>query len=98
MYVPFSFFRELFGYQWLQKPVLEKLLVEVITDKEYDQFVSAMERLSSSPYSYRMKDFIMNYTSTLLRKTATSEIPKLQYDEQGRSYITVYGKQIICNF
>lgn len=82
----------------MQKPVLEKQLVEVVTDKEYEQFVSAMERLTSLPYSYRVKDFIMNYTATLMKKTASSEIPKLQYDEQGRSYITIYGKTIIVVF
>lgn len=89
----FYLLRDLAGYQWLQKPVLEKQLVEAITDKEYEQFVGALERLSSLPYSYRVKDFIMNYTTTLLNKTTSSEIPKLQYDEEGRSYITIYGKK-----
>lgn len=60
-------------------------------DKEYESFISAMERLTSLPYSYRVKDFIMKYTAPLMKTIKASEVPKLQYDEQGRSYITVYG-------
>lgn len=93
----FKFCSELTGYQWLQKPELEKQLVEILVDKEYESFISAMERLRSLPYAYRIKDFIMKYTTPLMKKITASEVPKLQYDEQGRSYITVYGEFFVCS-
>lgn len=65
--------------------------MEVIKDKEYDNFVSAMERLSSLPYAYKVKDFIMQYMTPLMHKSSSSEIPKVHHDEEGRAYITVYG-------
>lgn len=80
------------GFQWIQKLDLEKQLVEVISEKEYNNFISTMERLCSLPYAIRAKDFIFKYRSPLLSATATSEIPKPQYDADGRAYITTYGK------
>lgn len=75
--------------------MLEKQLIEIVSDKEYEHFISAMERLASLPYAYRVKDFIMKYSTPLMQRTSASDIPKLQYDEQGRSYITVYGINLI---
>lgn len=83
--------RDLTGYKWLEKEVLEKQMVEVLNEKDYDAFVAAMERLCSLPYSYRLKDFILTYKKPLLSQTKSFEIPKLQYDEDGRGYITTYG-------
>lgn len=80
------------GYQWTQKSDLEKQLVEVISDKEYGNFINTMERLCSLPYAIRAKDFIFKYRSPLLSPTTTLEIPKPQYDTDGRAYITTYGE------
>lgn len=80
------------GYQWIQKADLEKQLVEIISDKEYSSFISTMERLCSLPYAIRAKDFVLKYRSPLLSPTTTLEIPKPQYDADGRAYITTYGK------
>ncbi|XP_022911432.1 small ribosomal subunit protein uS9m [Onthophagus taurus] len=78
------------GYQWLDKSQLETKLVETITDREYDNFVTAIERLVSLPYSYKCIDFVRNYQKALISQTKSMEIPELKYDEQGRGYITVY--------
>lgn len=57
-----------------------------------------MERLCAHPYSYRIKDFILNYRKPLMSQTKTYEIPKPQYDEKGVAFITTYGKINIINF
>lgn len=80
------------GYKWLDKEVLEKKLVETVTDKEYEYFVATMQRFVKMPYSYRAKDFILSYCQSLMSQTRTLEIPTLQYDEDGRAFITTYGK------
>ena len=82
------------GSQWLPKAELEKILVEQIEEIEYDNFVNAMSRLSSLPYSYRVKDFIYTYRKPLIADNQNTEIPKPQYDEKGRQFITTYGNSI----
>lgn len=83
---------DLTGTQWISKDQLELRLVEQIKDIEYNNFVNAMTRLANHPYSYRVKDFINNYRWSLLNQTVTLEIPKPQVDQDGRSFITVYGE------
>lgn len=81
---------QLSGYQWLDKQLLEKKLVETITDRDYDGFLSVMERLSKLPYSYRVKDFIMEYRKPLMNQTRAYEAIKPQVGEDGRQFVTVY--------
>lgn len=67
----------------------------MIEDIEYDNFVNAMTRLSSLPYAYRVKEFIYTYRKPLIADTKGNEIPKPQYDEQGRQIVTTYGRIIL---
>lgn len=80
------------GRQWSSKDQLEQRLVESIRDIEYSNFVNAMTRLTSHPYSYRCKEFIESYSRPLLNQTITLDIPKPQVDQDGRGFITVYGE------
>lgn len=77
--------------QWLSKDDLETELVELIGDVEYKNFVNAMERLSSLPYSYRIKDFILKYRKPLQTHAMAYEVVKPKYDADGRMYVTTYG-------
>lgn len=83
---------DIIGSQCLPKDQLELRLVETIRDIEYNNFVNAMNRLAAHPYSYRVKDFIDKYRRPLVNQTVTMEIPKPQVDQDGRRFITVYGK------
>lgn len=85
-------FRDLTGSQWLPKGELEKLLVENIEDIEYDNFINAMSRLASLPYSYKTKDFINVHRKPLIAQSNKYEIPEPQYDEKGRMFVTTYGE------
>lgn len=85
---------DLSGTQWLTKDQLENRLVETIREIEHGNFISAITRLANHPYSYRCRDFIDQYRRPLLNQTVTLEIPKPQVDQDGRSFITVYGE--IC--
>lgn len=83
---------DLSGSEWINKDALENFLVEDIRDIEYNNFVNAMDRLANHPYSYRIKEYINKYRKPLMSQTTTYDIPQLQYDKDGRSFITVYGK------
>ncbi|XP_065076322.1 small ribosomal subunit protein uS9m [Ochlerotatus camptorhynchus] len=78
------------GSEWLSKDALEKVLLEDVSDTEYDNFVSVLTRLILHPYSYREKTFIDRYRKPLLMKTDADQIPKPQFDTNGKQSITVY--------
>ncbi|XP_026472421.1 28S ribosomal protein S9, mitochondrial-like [Ctenocephalides felis] len=78
------------GSVWLGKEALEDMVLEQLIDKEYNNFVSAMDRLVAEPYSYRIKDFIEKFRKPLMSQTKTYEVPKVKYGEDGRAYITTY--------
>lgn len=90
-------FRELSGYQWVDKESLEKILVETVSDKSYETLVTTLERLAALPYAYRSKDFIMKYRKALMSQERTYLAPEPQYDADGRAFITTYGKFFIVN-
>jgi hypothetical protein len=79
------------GFHWLDKSTLEKELVETIGDKDYEAFISTLERLCQLPYSYRSKEFIVKYRKPLMSHEQTYQAPKPQNDADGRSFITTYG-------
>lgn len=81
---------ELLASVWITKDELEQSLVEKLTDLEYDNFKLVMERIVSSPYSYRCKDFIEKYRKPLASQRFALEIPKPSYDQDGRAFITTY--------
>ncbi|CAF4808364.1 unnamed protein product [Pieris macdunnoughi] len=81
---------ELSSSVWVSKDQLEIMLVETISDLEYDNFKLVMERLVSTPYSYKCIDFIENYRKPLASQKFALEIPKPSFDEEGRAYITTY--------
>lgn len=75
---------------WFTKDQLEVMLVESITDLEYNNFKLVMERLVSIPYAYRHKDFIEKFRKPLSTQRFALEIPKPNYDNDGRAFITTY--------
>lgn len=81
---------QLDGNVWLSKEQLENMLVEAITDLEYDNFKLVMARITSLPHAYRCKDFIEKYRKPLAMQKFALEIPKPSYDDEGRAFITTY--------
>lgn len=78
------------GSVWLSKEQLENILVETITDLEYDNFKQVMDRIVSLPHAYRCQELIDKYRKPLSTQKFALEIPKPQYDDAGRAYITTY--------
>uniref|UniRef100_W8BNL5 Small ribosomal subunit protein uS9m n=1 Tax=Ceratitis capitata TaxID=7213 RepID=W8BNL5_CERCA len=78
------------GFQWMPKEQLESMLVEQINDLEYTNFTNAMDRLVSLPFSYKCQNFIKKFSKPLLDQTKQLEIPKPQFDADGRQFVTTY--------
>ncbi|XP_057671672.1 28S ribosomal protein S9, mitochondrial [Diorhabda carinulata] len=78
------------GYQWLDKASLEIKLVETLGEKDYEYFINSFERLTAMPYSYKVKDFILEYAKPIINKVQKFEAPKIRIDSDGKQYVTVY--------
>ncbi|XP_045462681.1 28S ribosomal protein S9, mitochondrial [Harmonia axyridis] len=78
------------GSQWIDKTALESLLLETLSDRDYEQFLNAIEALCKLPYASNVKDFIFKYLRPLMNTSKTIEAPKPNYDQDGRAYVTVY--------
>lgn len=65
--------------------------MEQINELEYTNFTNAMDRLVSLPFSYKSRDFINKFAKPLLDQTKQLEIPKPQFDAEGRQFVTIYG-------
>lgn len=78
------------GSEWLPKELLEKKIVETITDIEYDNFVNAMNRLVNHPLSECAKEFLKEYSKPLISKLENDSIPTPQHDADGRQFVTIY--------
>ncbi|XP_052892433.1 28S ribosomal protein S9, mitochondrial [Anopheles moucheti] len=78
------------GSEWLPKELLEKKIVETISDIEYENFVSAMNRLVSHPLSERVKGFLIEYRKPLISKLENDTVPTPLHDTDGRQYVTIY--------
>jgi len=76
------------GMTWLPKAQIESMLVEKLSDRQYNVLISVLERLIQRPYSYRINDFIERFRKPMLIQTGVFDIPKPQYDADGRAYVT----------
>lgn len=76
------------GMTWLPKAEIENMLVEKLSDRQYNLLISVLERLIQHPYSYRINDFIERFRKPLLMQIGVFDIPKPEYDADGRAYVT----------
>lgn len=75
----------------MTKDLLQDKIIEEITDKQYADFTAMMDRLLQHPYSYQVKDFIMNYRRNLIVQYKGRDIVEPKIGEDGRKYVTTYG-------
>lgn len=83
--------RNLDGSTWLEKEELQNFIIEDITDRQYVNFVTMMDRLAAHPYSYECKDFIFRYRKQLRTDQKDREITEPKIGADGRRYVTSYG-------
>ncbi|KAJ8678708.1 hypothetical protein QAD02_014495 [Eretmocerus hayati] len=76
---------------WISHRDLEKKLGEKLRDWEYEYFLSTFERLVLHPYAYQARQFVMEYRIPRASFTSSLTIPELQFDSDGRPFITVKG-------
>lgn len=76
------------GSTWINKEELQNKFVEELTDSEYNQFVSLMDRIAAHPYSYKIKDIIMSHRKSFMETSMNFKPPEPEIDAAGRAFIT----------
>ncbi|KHJ47903.1 ribosomal protein S9 [Trichuris suis] len=82
------------GTTWISLEELEKHLTERISEVQYNNFIVAMNNLASQPYSYRERDFIMQFRISLTSNglaTGVLTIPEIFIDPCGRQGAKAIG-------
>jgi len=77
--------------KWLTQEALEKRLLEKVSESSYERFLAAVERLLITPFSYVIKDFILQYREPIRQVQKKYDIVKPKLDEDGRHYVTIYN-------
>lgn len=83
--------RKLDSSVWLTKEELQNVIIEDISDRQYDNFVTLMDRLAIHPYSYECKDYIFKYRKLLRNENKGRTIVEPKIGKDGRRYVTTYG-------
>lgn len=89
-----SLYRSERGTQWVTKHELENILVESLTDEQYDYFVRTMMRVMDHPYSLEAQEFLMRYRRSQVSNLAEQDIVPLSHDEEGNPYVEARGKSL----
>lgn len=86
------------GTRWMAKDEFEKSFLEALSDDQYNELISALDRITFQHFSYKVKDFIFKYrvSSGLIQSKA--EVFPILTDEKGRSYVEAFGEIIAKHF
>jgi hypothetical protein len=76
--------RALAGTTWLSKEELESRLLEKISDKQYSEWETCMERLSAHPKRDKELEFIKSYRKPLAKQAVKDEVPPVTLEPDGR--------------
>uniref|UniRef100_A0A5S6QCZ7 28S ribosomal protein S9, mitochondrial n=1 Tax=Trichuris muris TaxID=70415 RepID=A0A5S6QCZ7_TRIMR len=82
------------GTTWISLDALQKDLGERISEAQYNNFIVAMNDLASQPYSYRERDFLMQFRVSLSSKAVTGDdfvIPEIFIEPSGRQGAKAVG-------
>ncbi|KAM9333954.1 small ribosomal subunit protein uS9m [Symphorus nematophorus] len=79
--------------RWLTKEELEAVLVETISDHDYNRFIQLMERLLSMPYCATEEEFVLHYRRQLEAQSKKQMVPLLERDDRGVAFSTAEGRR-----
>jgi len=82
--------------EWITKETLEINTVEKIKDDEYAHFITLLERVCSHPLAYMQSEFIMQYRLEISLQALQIEVPKIETDENGRTFARAEGIRKRC--
>lgn len=81
------------GSTWFNKEMLKTKVLENISDIEYQRFLKLIEHLVAQPFSYKEKEFIMQYRQEFESQLKQFNFPEIEIDENGRQFCKTTGKR-----
>ncbi|XP_022100792.1 28S ribosomal protein S9, mitochondrial-like [Acanthaster planci] len=79
--------------QWIDKKAVELMIVEEISDPDYDRFLMLLERILQQPYAKEVEEYIFKFRRKLVAVLSREVIDPIQFDEAGRAFAEGYGKR-----
>ncbi|KAM9836148.1 small ribosomal subunit protein uS9m [Aulostomus maculatus] len=79
--------------RWISKDELQDVLVELVTDQDYNRFIQLMTHLLAMPNSTVEEAFIQRYRYQGEVKTMKKSVQLLHKDERGVAFATAEGKR-----
>ncbi|XP_046435386.1 28S ribosomal protein S9, mitochondrial isoform X1 [Neodiprion fabricii] len=74
---------------WISKAELEQMLMEQLIDRDYNDFVAALERLVQYPGLNQVQDLLTKYSKRRMNQKLKQTIPPLEYNSDDRPFITI---------
>ncbi|XP_030851566.1 28S ribosomal protein S9, mitochondrial-like [Strongylocentrotus purpuratus] len=72
--------------EWIDKASVERIVVEALSDKEYLNFISLLERILQLPYASEVSDYIHKFRRELVAELSKEVISPILEDENGQPY------------
>lgn len=79
--------------RWIDKEMLKAKVLENISDDEHQRFLQLMEHLVAQPFSYKEKEFIMQYRQEFESQLKQLNFSQIEIDENGRQFCKSIGKR-----
>lgn len=79
--------------RWLDREEVTKVCLENVSEEEYKDLMSVLERLTNLPFSYRVRDDIFKWRAGERSGATQQEFITPQFDEQGRAVVQFEGGQ-----
>ncbi|XP_033635487.1 28S ribosomal protein S9, mitochondrial-like [Asterias rubens] len=84
---------ELGRSEWKEKTGLERMIIEELTDSDYQKFVALMERILQQPFAKEAEGYVVKFRRDLVAVLSREVIEPIMYDESGRAYSTGMGRR-----
>jgi len=75
--------------RWVTVEEMSKICLETVTEAEHKEFLIVLERLTSLPFSYRVRDEIFKWRMKEVALADKQQFITPKFDEQGRAWVEV---------
>nr|XP_006825509.1 PREDICTED: 28S ribosomal protein S9, mitochondrial-like [Saccoglossus kowalevskii] len=78
---------------WIEKNALEKIVLENISNHDYNRFIRLLERIIQQPYAKHAQDYIMQFRKDIVAVTSKDVVDPIKHDENGIGYAEADGSR-----
>ena len=79
--------------RWMTQEEVSAVCLETVSESEYNEFITVLERLVSLPFSYKVRDDVFKWRVKEAVGASKSEFIMPEIDEDGRAFVEVEGRR-----